>query len=222
MALLDTGSPVIALRRSGLLPDLRIVDDELLVFGNNEGSKVKSIGNLGVIRNVEVLRNLTNIIVSVYGLQLLNYEIIFRKHARSVKIKNLDIGKSFIESKRVYDIAFREGDTLAEARRRAILEGTHPKGVDTTAYDPENWKMEDDYIEPGTNENNTAAVLIDGEEEPRIMAMISEEYYFFPAAKKNGNELILIDTGAGVTCFNLRRLYDAIDWSRTGSLRSGN
>ena len=71
-----------------------------------------------------------------------------------------------------------------------------------------------------SNEDSTAAVLIDGEES-RIMAMISEENYFFPAAKKNGDEFILIDTGAGVTCFNLIRLYDAINWSRTGSLRSG-
>ena len=41
--------------------------------------------------------------------------------------------------------------------------------------------------------------------------MISEEYYFFLAAKKNGDEFILIDTGAGVTCLDLLRLYDAID-----------
>ena len=66
------------MRLADLLSDLRIVDNELLVFGNNEGSKVESIGHLGVIRNVKVLNNLTNIIISVYGLQLLNYEIIFR------------------------------------------------------------------------------------------------------------------------------------------------
>ena len=57
------------------------------MFGNNERSKVESIGHLGVIRNVKDLRNWTQIIISVYGLQLLNYEIVFRKHARSVKIK---------------------------------------------------------------------------------------------------------------------------------------
>ena len=27
--------------------------------------------------------------------------------------------------------------------------------------------------------------------------------------------------GRGVTCSNLFKLYDAIDWNRTGSLRSG-
>ena len=52
MALVDTGSPVAALRRTDLLSDLRIVDNELLLFGNNEGSKVESIGHLGVIRKV--------------------------------------------------------------------------------------------------------------------------------------------------------------------------
>ena len=79
--------------------------------------------------------------------------------------------------------------------------------------------MEDEYIEPEVNESSTAVVLIDGEEESRIKAMISEEDYFFPAAKKNGDEFIL-DTGSRVTCFNLLRLYDAIGLSRTGSLRS--
>ena len=81
--------------------------------------------------------------------------------------------------------------------------------------------MEFEYIEPGANENSTAAVLINGEVEPRIMAMISEEGYFFPAAKKNGDEFIFINTGATVICFILIRLYDAIDWSRTGCLISG-
>ena len=52
------------------------------------------------------------------------------------------------------------------------------------------------------------------------MAMISKEDYFFPEANKNRDEFILIDTEAGVTCFNLLRLYDAIDWNRTGSLIS--
>ena len=46
MALYDTGSPVTALRRAYLLSYLKIVDNELLVFGNNEASKVESIGHL--------------------------------------------------------------------------------------------------------------------------------------------------------------------------------
>ena len=116
------------------------------MFKNNEGSKVESVGHLGVIRHVQVLRNLTNIIIPEYGLQLLNYEIIFRKHARLVKIKNLDIGKViyrvkaavfvWINLNRVYDIAFREGDTLAEAKRKAISDGVGPERVDITVYVP--------------------------------------------------------------------------------------
>ena len=39
IALLDTESLVTALRRADLLSDLIIVDNELLVFGKNEGSK---------------------------------------------------------------------------------------------------------------------------------------------------------------------------------------
>ena len=94
---------------------------------------------------------------------------------------------------RVYDILFHERDTLAETTHRAISARTDPEGINTTAYDPENWKIEDEYIEPIAHENSTAAVLIDGEKEPRIRAMISEENYFFPVAKKNGNDFILID-----------------------------
>ena len=92
---------------------------------------------------------------------------------------------------RVYETAFREKDTLAGARRRAISEESDPEGVNTTVYDPEFWKMEDEYIESGANENSTAAVLIGGEEEPRIIAVTSEVDYFFPAAKKYGHEFIL-------------------------------
>ena len=112
-------------------------------------------------------------------------------------------------------------NTPAGARCRAISEGTNPEGINITVYNPEDWKLEDEYSEPGANENSRAAVLIDGKEELRIMAMIFEEDYFFSAAKKNGDEFILIDTEAGVTCLNLLRLYDAIDWSRTESLRYG-
>ena len=59
MAFLDTESPVTALRRADLLSDLRIVNNELKVFSKNEGSKVESIGHLGVFTNIKVLRNLT-------------------------------------------------------------------------------------------------------------------------------------------------------------------
>ena len=52
VALWETGSPVTALRRADLLSDWIIVDNELFVFGNNEGSEVESIGNLRVTRNV--------------------------------------------------------------------------------------------------------------------------------------------------------------------------
>ena len=64
-----------------------------------------------------------------------------------MKIKHLDTGKVvygvqaavlfWINLSQVNDIAFRERDTLAGARRRTISEGTHPEGVNTTAYDPE-------------------------------------------------------------------------------------
>ena len=65
----------------------------------------------------------------------------------------------------VYDIAFCEGDTLVEVRNRAISEGTDPERVNTTAYDPDDWKMKDEYIESAADENSTAAELIDGEVE---------------------------------------------------------
>ena len=130
-------------------------------------------------------------------------------------------GVFWINLSQVYDIAFREGETLAGARRRVISEGADSEGVNITVCDPEDWKIQDEYIEPRANKNSTAVVLIDEAEESRIMAMISKEDYLFPAAKKKGDEFILIDTRAGVICFNLLRQYDDINWSRTGSLRLG-
>ena len=62
-----------------------------------------------------------------------------------MKIKYLDTGKViygvqaaevfWINLSQVYGIAFREEDTLAKARRRAISEGTDPEGINTTVYD---------------------------------------------------------------------------------------
>ena len=65
MALLDTASPVTIVRREDVLSDVRMVENELLVFGNHEGVRVEAVGNLGLISNIKVLASLTNIIVSV-------------------------------------------------------------------------------------------------------------------------------------------------------------
>ena len=73
-----------------------------------------------------------------------------------MRIKHLDsekviyevqtAGVLWINLSQVYDIAFREGDALAGAKRREILEGNDPEGVNTTAYDPEDRKMKGEYI----------------------------------------------------------------------------
>ena len=42
----------------------------------------------------------------------------------------------WIKLSRVYDITFREEDSLAGARRKAISVGVDPEGVDTTVYVP--------------------------------------------------------------------------------------
>ena len=78
MALLDNASPVTIVRRQDVLSDVRMVENELLVFGNHEGVKVESLGNLGLISNVKVLSSLKNIIVSVSVLQSFGYELVFR------------------------------------------------------------------------------------------------------------------------------------------------
>ena len=61
--LLDTAPPVTAERKEGVLSGIRIVDNELLVFGNHEKVKVEFVRNLGFIGSVKVLPNLINIIV---------------------------------------------------------------------------------------------------------------------------------------------------------------
>ena len=85
---------------------------------------------------------------------MLKDEITFCKHSRSLKIKNLDTkkviygaqaaGVFWIGLNRVYDIAFREGDTLAGARHRAISDVIDLE-VDAV-YVPGDWKMEDECI----------------------------------------------------------------------------
>ena len=78
MNLLDTAFSVTTIKRGEILSFIRTADNKLLVFDNHEGFKVESVGNLGLIRNVKVLANLTNIILAVYGLQILGYELLFR------------------------------------------------------------------------------------------------------------------------------------------------
>ena len=85
MTHLDSASPVIAVRRASVLLHIRSVYNE-------DGIRVEWVGNSGLIRNVKVLANLTNIIKSVYALQLLEYELVFRNHKHPVKITNLGSG----------------------------------------------------------------------------------------------------------------------------------
>ena len=54
-----------------MLSDVKKLKKELLVFGNQEKIKIECIGNLGDIKNVRVLPNVKNIIVSMPGLKLL-------------------------------------------------------------------------------------------------------------------------------------------------------
>ena len=56
MTRLDSAS----VKRNSVLSEVRPVDNELMVFGNRERIKVECIGNLGLMRNVKVLANLTN------------------------------------------------------------------------------------------------------------------------------------------------------------------
>ena len=62
------------------------------MFGDCEGVKVEFVGNFRLIGNVKVLANLTNVIVSILGLQLLKYELLCRKHSNRVEIKNIASG----------------------------------------------------------------------------------------------------------------------------------
>ena len=77
MNLLDTASLVILVIRIGLLSDTRRTDNKILVFGNDSTAKVECMQNLGIIRNVNVLKDLISIIVSVYGLQQLGMKVRF-------------------------------------------------------------------------------------------------------------------------------------------------
>ena len=71
MVLLDSGSTVTVVRKDSVLSNVRQVENELLVFGNQEGVKVECIGNSGEIKHVKVLPTATKIIVSFSELELL-------------------------------------------------------------------------------------------------------------------------------------------------------
>ena len=48
IALSDSASPVTAARRASVLSNTRPVENELLVFGNHEGTKVECVENLNL------------------------------------------------------------------------------------------------------------------------------------------------------------------------------
>ena len=73
-------------RKASVLSNVRQVENELLVFENQEGVKVECIGNLEEIKHVRVLPTATNIIVSLSGIKLLGYKIVIRNYGRPVKL----------------------------------------------------------------------------------------------------------------------------------------
>ena len=231
MVLLDTASPVTIVRRQDVLSDVRMVENELLVFGNHKGVKVEAVGNLGLISNIKVLASLRSIILSVSGLQSLGYELVFRKHPQPVEIKNIESGAViygvlaagvyWIHLEHIYDIAFRQGMSIEEATKRAISCQINPEKVDSTGYKPEDWGTNEE-IDKCTEECSlNMEVHIDGEAQLRSVAMMSDDEHYFPPPKENGEEYILLDTCAGISCFNRLRFYDIIDWSKTGILKIG-
>ena len=53
-ARLDTASLVTIVRRVDVLSGVRMVKNEILVFGNHEGVKVEAVENLGLISYIKV------------------------------------------------------------------------------------------------------------------------------------------------------------------------
>ena len=120
----------------------------------------------------------------------------------------------------VYDIAFREGYSLDSARESETYNREDPDTVDSTIYNCMDWETAEERETSSAELNLKVAVQIDGETQPRIFAMVSEEEHYFPPAR-NGVEFIIVDTCSGMSCFNRLRMYDSIDWSKTGNLRTG-
>ena len=67
-----------------------MVENELLLFGNHEGVKVESVGNLALIGNIKVLASLTIIIVSVSVLQSLDMSLCSENAHNLLKSKILN------------------------------------------------------------------------------------------------------------------------------------
>ena len=120
----------------------------------------------------------------------------------------------------VYDIAFWKGYSIGRERESAIYNRVHPDTVNSTMYNCMNWETTEERETSSAELNLKVAVQIDGETQPCIFAMVSEEEHYFPPAR-NGVEFIIFDTCSGMSCFNRLRMYDSIDWSKTGNLRTG-
>ena len=127
----------------------------------------------------------------------------------------------WIHLEHIYDIAFNQGMSIEEATQRAISYQGNSEKVDSVVYKPKDWGANEEIDECAEESTLNTAVHIDGETQSRSVAMGSDDEHYFPLPKRNGDEFILLDTCAGVSCFNRLRLYDVIDWSKTGNLKIG-
>ena len=65
----------------------------------------------------------------------------------------------------MYDIACREGNTIAEVRQKAILNREDPDKIDITAYNPEDWRADRESEKSSDEASLKAAVQIKGEKQ---------------------------------------------------------
>ena len=64
----------------------------------------------------------------------------------------------------------------------------------------EDWGANEEINECAEESTLNIAVNIDEETQSQIVAMVSG--YYFPPPKRNGDEFILLDSCAGVSCFH--------------------
>ena len=154
--------------------------------------------------------------MSVYRLQLLGYELLFRKYTHPVEIKKriwrCDLrgpgSRSVLDSPRIcirYCTSRR--NVCRRSQRRVIYDREDHKKIDATSY-----KFEDrTRIKNTISHLKFSALSLKSKSMGKRSSASLPCCHYFPPPKRNGDEFIILDTCSGVNCFNRLKLYDIID-----------
>ena len=106
--------------------------------------------------------------------------------------------------------------------QRTIINLENPEKL-TTNYITDDWETREECKELIEDASLKTTVQIDGKRNVVLLPCCRNSNIIPPPThtKENGNEFIILDTCSGVSFFKLLRMYDVMDWSKNGNLRTG-